>query len=113
MTTHIQDNLTEDTLSYEELLAIAMNSGSTSIQEAFKKLEFLIRLSHNAEEIEAFRRFVPVYKVRIGLPKEMGKAGQTYEYVTMDIQGTIVDVTYNRNAVCGRLKAHKENIFYL
>lgn len=114
MTTHYQDELdpVEDELSIDELITIGMHSDSKTVQEAFKRLEFVIKLAHTTEELNTFNRQVPAYRVRIGIPVHT-KNERTYQYLNLTVQGNKLSVEHERYEVCGSLKKAKENIFYM
>lgn len=108
MTTHYQDELDNDALSVEQLLYIALHSDHKLVQEAFKKLEFIIRLAHTEDEITGFSKKLPLYEMRVSIP-----AKDTYETVKIQVQGNMAELHYEDYGVVGRLHTNKETIFYL
>lgn len=106
-------NPKDDTLSIEEIILTAGRSNNASVQDALKKLEFLIRLSHSEEEIDRWKAEQPSYNIRIGLPVNDHKRHAYYEYIRLNVKGDMASLLANQYEVSGRLKTGKENIFYM
>ena len=87
---------------------MAMRSDSAAVAETFKKLEFLIRLSHTEEQIQEWCAQVTTYNIRIGVP-----AKNTYEYVNLVLRGDSLEIMHNGFEVIGTIRENRENIFYL